>query len=201
MKRDDRLFTEIYRIDEATDRYMIEIALDRYTDIFNQWDPAPFKRREIDPDLRFYLEGSSEEISSRYPIELYFSIPKGTRNEAIEEETRDGLKNSFAFKIYLLKKEIKKTTTLILRYVILGFIFLWVGTVSLNRFPEKVVLSLLEDALIIGGWVFLWEAVSLFFFTNRELYQRYRTYNRLRNAPVFFQEARQLESANVSFNQ
>ena len=38
MKRDS--FSEIYKIDESTDRYMIEIALDQYTDIFNEWDPS-----------------------------------------------------------------------------------------------------------------------------------------------------------------
>ncbi|MDX2239964.1 MAG: hypothetical protein NW224_04695 [Leptolyngbyaceae cyanobacterium bins.302] len=188
MKKADDLFGEIYRIDQDTDRYMIEIALDRYADIFSTWDPAPFKRRAMDPDLELYLEGSSDEISSRYPIELYFTLPAGSRNAAIEDETRYGLRNVFIFKIYLIKKELGKTNALILRYVLLGFIFLWIGTVSFKHPSDNVWLSLVADALIIGGWVFLWEAVSLFFFTNRELYQRYRTYRRLQNAPVIFRE-------------
>jgi hypothetical protein len=186
----DRVFGEIYAIDEATGLYMIEIALTQYADLFNEWDPAPFKRRDLDPDLELYLEGSSEEIPLRYPVELYFLLPKGIRDEQLEQETRNGLKNSFIFKRYLLRKELRKTNAHMLRCVILGFAFLAIGTLSSNRLSEGWF-SLLSEALFIGGWVFLWEAVSLFFFANRELYHRYQIYRRLQNAPVIFRETEQ----------
>lgn len=186
----NKTFNEIYQIDEATNLYMIEVALDQYTNIFNKWDSAPFKRREIDPDLVIFLEGSSDEIPSRYPIELCFTIPQDKWNEQLEQEARRGLANSFMFKIYLLKIKLRKTNTEMIRDVILGFIFLWVATVSSKKFEVSVLLTLLGEGLFIGGWVFLWEAVSLFFFTNRELYHRFRTYKRLQNAPVIFREAK-----------
>lgn len=182
-------FNKVYKIDAATNCYMIEVELDQYKDIFNEWDPAPFKRRDIDPDLELYLEGSSDEIPFHYPIELCFIIPTGTRDEQIEIETRQGLENSFIFKRYLLRKELTKTNTQMIRFVLIGFIFLGVAAFFAERTEETVLLSALIEGVFIVGWVFLWEAVSLFFFTNRELYQRYRTYKRLQNAPVFFREA------------
>ncbi|WP_416672998.1 hypothetical protein [Egbenema bharatensis] len=186
--KQDKLFNEIYSIDQSTGFYMIEIALDQYSDIFNEWDPAPFKRRDIDPDLQLYLEGSSEEIPLRHPVELCFTIPPGRRDEKLEAEVQSGLKNSFAFKRYLLKREIGKTNLQILRCIILGFAFLWFGSVFSEQYGERDFLSLMAEALFIGGWVFLWEAVSLFFFTERELFHRYRAYKRWQNAPVFFRE-------------
>jgi hypothetical protein len=183
------LFSEIYAINPSTHAYMIEIALDHYTDIFDEWDPAPFKRRSIDPDLELYLEGSSEEIPLRYPVELCFTVLPGSRDEKMEAESRSGLSNSFVFKMYLLKKELKKTNRQILRWTILGFVFLWLGMILSDKFPYQRLPSLLAEAIIIGGWVFVWEAVSLFFFTDLEIHQRYRTYRRLRNSPVIFQEA------------
>lgn len=186
----DKPFSEIYKIDEATNLYMIEVSLDHYTNIFNKWDSAPFKRREIDPDLELYLEGSSDEIPFRYPIELCFTIPQDKWDEQLEKEARNGLENSFTFKIYLLKRKLKKTNAEMIRDLVLGFIFMWVATVFSKKFEESVLLTLLGEGLFIGGWVFIWEAVSLFFFTNRELYHRYRTYQRLRNAPVIFREAK-----------
>lgn len=190
----DKPFSEIYQIDKATNSYMIEVALDHYTNIFNKWDSAPFKRREIDPDLKLYLEGSSDEIPFCYPIELCFTIPQDKWDEQLEQEARKGLDNTFAFKIYLLKKELRKTNTEMLRDVILGFIFLWVATVFSKKYEGSELLSLVEQGLFIGGWVFLWEAISLFFFTNRELYHRYRTYQRLRHAPVIFREVRSVSN-------
>lgn len=188
--RKSRLFNEIYSIDQATNLYMIEVALDQYTDIFNSWDPAPFKRREIDPDLETYLEGSCDEIPAKYPIELYFKLPQGKRHEQMEQETKQGLENSFNFKLYVLRKELGKTNTQMVLCILMGFFFLWLGTILANRFETKMLLSLLAEGLFIGGWVFLWEAVSLFFFTNRDLYHRYRMYQRLRQAPVVFAETR-----------
>jgi hypothetical protein len=189
LMKKNNLFREIYTFDQATNRYMIEIALDQYADIFDEWDPAPFKRRSIDPDLELYLEGSAEEIPLRYPVELCFILPAGRRNEKLEEESLHGLKNSFAFKRYLLGREQRKTLLQITRCVVLGFAFLWFGTIFSERHQSQELLSLLAEALYIGGWVFLWEAVSLFFFTERELYYRYRSYKRWQNALVIFREA------------
>jgi hypothetical protein len=187
--KQDKLFSKLYIWDEFTNCYMIEIALDQYTDIFNEWDPAPFKRREIDPDLALYLEGCSEEISFPYRIELCFILPAKSRNELMEEEAREGLKNCFSFKIYFLKKNLKKINIRLLRYTFIGFVLLWVGITFPSNYSEAVWVTVLTEGIVIGGWVFLWEAVSLFFFTNREIYERLRMYKRLLNASVIFREA------------
>jgi len=185
----DALLHEFYAVDPLNNCTMIEVALDQYSDVFDEWDPAPFKRRSLDPDLELYLESSSEEIPLRDPNELCFIVPAQIQDASAEAELRDGMKNSFALKLYLIKKELKETNTQILRYIVLGFLLLGLGSAFTNQLParpERELLLLFADALIIGGWVFLWEAVSLFFFTNREVYQRYRVYQRLHNAPIIF---------------
>jgi hypothetical protein len=187
--KQSKLFSDFYKIDESTDLYMIEVGLDQYADIFSEWDPAPFKRRGIDPDLELYLEGSSDEIPFRYPIEICFIVPARIRDQRLEAETVHGLKNSFTFKLYLLKKELRKTNVKELRFVLLGLILLGIAAVFANRVAENVVFSTLVDGVLITGWVLIWEAASLFFFTNRELYHRDRTYKRLQNAPIIFREA------------
>lgn len=186
--KSDSLFSQFYNFDESTNRYMIEIALDEYTDIFNEWHPAPFKRRQIDPDLYVYLEGSCEEIPSNYPIELYFSIPKQIYNQHRETEVRSALKNCFTFKIYFLKRQIKKINIRMLRYAFIGLVLLWFGSIFPTQYSETILINLVTDGIVIGGWVFLWEAVSLFFFTNRELSHQYFIYRRLLNAPIIFAE-------------
>ena len=65
MNKRDRIFNETYKIDQVTNLHMIEVAIAQYTDIFNEWDPAPFKRRSLDPDLQSYLEEGSDEIPSK----------------------------------------------------------------------------------------------------------------------------------------
>lgn len=182
-----QLFNEIYKLDAASNLYMIEVALDQYADIFNEWDPAPFKRRELDSELRIYLEESSEEIPNKYGIELCFTVPAAVRDQAIEADLRNGIENSFAYKIYFLAKELRKTNVKMVRFVLVGFAFLWLAEISSQRVAPSEWPSILVEGLAISGWVFIWEAVYLFFFTNNESYQRYRTYRRLQHAPVIFQ--------------
>lgn len=184
----DAPFSEAYALDQSTNRYMLEIALSQYEDIFNEWDPAPFKRREIDADLELYLERSAEEIPFKYPIEIFFMLPEGARNQPLEEEIRSGLRSFFNFKLYFLKKESKSINVRMLRYIVFGFLLLWMGNTYPGHDSETDWAIVLTEGIFIGGWVFLWEAVSLFFFTNREVYHRRRICNRLLNAPVFFQE-------------
>lgn len=187
MKKKDQIFTDIYKLDSSTNLYMIEIGLSHYTDIFNQWDPAPFKRREINPDLESYLLRSSDEVPFEKKIELCFMLGEGQRDQQMEEESRRGINNSFAFKIYVFKKEIKEVNSRIIYFIFAGFISLWMATIYSEN-STAVLSSVMFQALVISGWVFLWEAISLIFFKNREFYHRYRTYKRLQNAPIIFTE-------------
>ena len=41
MKKAEGIFRELYRFDKKSGAYIIEIALDKYSDIFSEWDPAP----------------------------------------------------------------------------------------------------------------------------------------------------------------
>jgi hypothetical protein len=68
-----------------------------------------------------------------------------------------------------------------------------VATLVAKPAEVNVLTSVLTEGLFIGGWVFLWEAVSLFFFSNRDLYYRYRTFRRLRRSEIIFSEAAQQE--------
>jgi hypothetical protein len=185
----DTLFNEVYQRNPSNNHYRIEIALNQYSDVFSEWDPAPYKRRELDPDLELYLKGCSDEIPLRHLVELWLLIPAEIRDEAVEEEVRIAFKNSLAFKMYFLKRELRKTNIKALRCILLGFLFLWLGSAFSVQYGNEGLRPLLAEALIIGGWVFLWEAVSLFFFTDHEIYHRYRAYKRWQKAPIIFQEA------------
>jgi hypothetical protein len=145
----------------------------------------------MDPDLKFYLEGSSGDIPLRYPVELFFTIPKKIRNTQLEEQARKGLRNSLTFERYFIKKDIDQNNSRIVLFIIIGFTFLWAAVAFPGRLAESVFPSIIVEGLFIGGWVFIWEAISLIVFTNRRLYYRYRIYKRLNNSPVEFRDSQE----------
>ena len=74
MKHADAALEGIYEKDQATSAFIIATAIERYTDIFNELDPAPFKKRDIDQDLRVFLEDCSADIPLKYNVILQFNV-------------------------------------------------------------------------------------------------------------------------------
>ncbi|MFP4164326.1 MAG: hypothetical protein ACLFQB_10560 [Chitinispirillaceae bacterium] len=191
-RKDERdkqgLIAQIYRFDKNSGSYIIEVALETYEDMFSEWDPAPFKLRDIDPDLELYLEGCSDDIPFRYPVTLSFKIPKGSKKENIENQARNGLRNGFTFKRYFLKNDLKAANRRTLFFFLIGFAFLWVATSFPTQLLESPFPSIIVEGLFIGGWVFVWEAISLILFTTRGIQHKNKTYKRLQRAAIVFNE-------------
>jgi len=55
-------YEKINERDEATNGFIMSVAIEKYVDIFNELDPAPFRKRDLDSDHRAYLEESSLDI-------------------------------------------------------------------------------------------------------------------------------------------
>jgi hypothetical protein len=47
---------------------IISVAIEKCAYIFNELDPAPFRKRDLDHDLRIYLEDSSLDIPLKHKI-------------------------------------------------------------------------------------------------------------------------------------
>jgi len=189
MKIKDHYLKEIYDIDPENNAYIIEVALDDYTDIFSEWDPAPFKRRDLDPDLEEYLLAGAAEIPFKEPLKICFILPPGKMDRDLEAASLAGLNNSFIYKRYQLQKSFSKSNFFAVRYLLIGFLFLWLGSSFPVYLAEGLVSSLLSEGIFIGGWVFIWEAVYQFFFQNREFYALYKQVKRLQLAPIAFRES------------
>ena len=71
---------KIYERDEASNAFIISIVIKNYADIFNELDPAPFRKRDLDQDLRDYLEDSSADIPLKNNIMLRFKVSVETQN-------------------------------------------------------------------------------------------------------------------------
>ncbi len=181
---------QIYRKFEDTDRLLIEVSLDRHEDIFNEWDPAPFKRRDIDPDLRAFLDECSLEISLKFPIAIAFYLPKSEIDLEKQQKCVEGLHNFFTFNKYLAEKQIIRSRKNALKYFAIGGIFLAVAVGLEHMFEKNVLFDLLGQGLFIGGWVFAWEGVTVLAFKNSALMRRVERWERFLDAPIVFKKDR-----------
>ena len=185
MKRDERTLERIYERDKNTGAFIISIALDRYVDVFNELDSAPWRRRDLDHDMRIFLEDCSSDIPLKYDVIIQFNVELEKQDSVKEERLKVGLKNYFTFARTSLQKRIRRAYERSAFYALTAF-FLIFASYSLATISTNPLLSAVFDIISIGGWVFLWEAISELAFHGREARDRYKMYSRFNLAEVRF---------------
>ena len=186
MKTKKSLFEKIYDRDPASRAVIIKTSIDHYTDIFNDLDPAPFKTRDIAPDLRLYLEDCSTDIPLKHDIVMQFDAPKSIKDNDKEKKVISGLNTYFQFLMRTYKRDISSAYKKSIVYIVTSLILLSFAFYLTSIIPEDFLFVTLVEGLYIGGWVFLWEAMALFVFKNREIKLKFRRYERLYKASISF---------------
>jgi hypothetical protein len=186
LRHDEKALERIYEIDVDTESFIISVAIEDYNDIFNELDSAPFRIRDLNHDLRIFLEECSSDIPIKYDIIIKFTVSREKQDIEKEEKIRLGLKTYFSNVRNSHKREIQSSYQKSAFYMLASFILLLASYSLRPLILDSIVFSTLVEGISIGGWVFLWEAISSFAFKNRELRDKHKHYKRFSSAPVRF---------------
>ncbi len=181
------MLNQIYSYIEEENCYFTQISLDSYDELFNAWDAAPLKRKDLEPDLLEFIEQIGNDIPMKDKIKLCFQLPKEVIDEKKEDTSREAIYHNFFMIRHFIMKELKKNNRKIMAYVTMGILFLSVSYFFQNILIVEYPLSILFEGLFIGGWVMFWEAFSLFFFSGSELRHRRNRYIRFSESKIEFQ--------------
>jgi hypothetical protein len=174
-----------YRFEEGSNAYLIELSLDDYDDVYDQWDPAPFKKRFIEEEFNEFIITSAEDIPSSFNLIIVLHLPERKKNIKKEKAVVSAYEN---FYLYAAAKErrnwlrLKKKT---LMYFLLSLLLLGIGYFYLDE-TDQIALNVLREGIFIGGWVFLWEAITNVFITRHELITLIQLYKRLYLSKIKF---------------
>lgn len=178
---------KVYEKNHETGNYVIEVSLDKYTDVFNDWDHSSYKKRDMDPDLSGFLDNCSEDIPLKYGIDICFYLPKMMQKDKKREEILiTGVKTYYSFYIHAENKLLRESYQRILMYMVASFMFLTIGFALRTSVSDNIFYSTILEGLNIGGWVFLWEAISIFFFRRRKNLVEIKKYKRFLNSKIIF---------------
>lgn len=177
---------KIYRFNEESKAYIIDVSLDYYQELFNDWDGSPTRKRDLDPELVTYLEAASLEIPRKSNVEISFSLPLSEKNCDKEKKATDGINTNFLTALYFTKKALSYNLRKIILFVLLGVIFIMAAYIIQYKIDLTIGFDVLIEGLFIGGWVLLWEAFSLFFFSMHELRREKSMYLRFLNSEIVF---------------
>lgn len=185
-----------YRRNKETGRIIIDIALDNYQEFFHEWDNSVFKKRDIHPELAEFLDLCSEDIPLRKSLEIIFTLNTSEYNADKEEQIHVSYKNYYSSLNRLETRKVKRIIRISTILLVISLTLLFVYGFFSNRAANNIISNVLLESLLIGGWVFAWEAVHLLFLDILAPFRRHREIKRLFEAVISFKYSSKAKHSN-----
>ncbi|MEZ4238902.1 MAG: hypothetical protein R3F59_22680 [Myxococcota bacterium] len=186
----DPALLEAFRIDPDTGAAVLEVVVSGYDDLFNVLDRAPFRRRDLSVDLKQYLHDCSGWVPLPHPIAFEVLLTRDLRDEAREQEAATGIHAYFAYLVHLQRAEGRRQRPRIAAFAGLSFALLSAALLLTDQVDRGGVLqAFLLNGFTVGGWLFLWEALSIAFVRRLDRREQIQRLQRLVDAPIRFTRA------------
>lgn len=177
---------EIYAYDPKTRTFTIPVRLGYFSDFFNPIDPSPAPARDLSPELVGYLNQCSDEIGGHYLLAISLQIRHDLRDQHNEEECLNSLRSFYHHEIFITRSVIQRKRLMALKYALVSLSCLSAYVFSQSFTFSSFIWHLVQEAVLIGGWVFMWEAVTTNFIEMDDFQQELKRFKRLINAKVDF---------------
>ena len=180
------MLREIYPYDSQTRGFTILVRVGHYDDFFNPLDPTPAPACDLAHDLVEYLNQCSDEIPYKYPVTLSLHVQNSAQDAQREQECLDSLHTFYRHEMFVSQAEIRRKRGGSIKYLLISFSCLTISAISTQLQLEGFFWGLLREAVLIGGWLFMWEAVTLNFIEMDVHYQEIKKCKRLIGAKLGF---------------
>ncbi len=166
----------------------IELRLGRIAQLFNTFDPAPFRERDLDKDAEQHIVAYAREIPAGHTLRIVVHLPRSEMASPLVADIEPAIRNYFDHEISAENSALRELTRDGRRALAIGLSILAASLVAIylvsTYVPFPNVARLAEDSLIILGWVGVWGPLEILIHDRVPLIRRRRLYRRLASAPV-----------------
>jgi hypothetical protein len=137
----------------------ISIALDTYEDIFSDFDPRPYKERDLSIDFLNAIKMRHVE-AKKGQLEVRFFMPSEKRNQKIETTIKRRLRDYFTREMDEMREALNKRRKSGAAYMIIGgMLLLFEGVIAEISLPIPLP-KLIEIMLVPAGWFGMWIGIG-----------------------------------------
>jgi hypothetical protein len=170
------------------DPHLIELRVDEPRQLFDTLDPFPFRERDIDADAENYIVGWARELPTNAPWKLVIHLPDGQPQESLSRELNTAFERFFRYRADAATIDLRELFRLGRASLLVGLTVL-LGSVFAAQQVSTVIGSpslarLVEESLIILGWVANWRPLEIFLYDWLPIVRRRKLYRRLAEAKV-----------------
>lgn len=160
----------------------IELRLRELNQLFDSFDPAPFHEKDIDGDAEEFIVSWAREYRPGAPLVFRLHLPRDQERLEPQRTVQNAIEHYFTYRADLARLELRRMLQLGRRSLIVGVLFLAVCMVAralLQHVGAEGWLRLLEEGLLILGWVAMWRPIELLLYDWWPVLRTKRTYENL----------------------
>ena len=166
----------------------IEVQVDKVAQLFHTLDPVPFRERDLDREAEDFIVGWARELPRALPIRVVVHLPESEAKSADARELAPALKKYFAYRAGAMTNELKELFRIGRLSLTIGLVSLAIcltlGRLILTSFPNSEFPHVVNEGLVILGWVANWRPMNIFLYEWWPLARRRHLYRRLAGAEV-----------------
>lgn len=170
-----------------TSAAVIELRVDDIAQLFHTLDPFPFRERDLDREAEEYIVGWAQELSGRQAIRIRVHHPNTDTQARTARELHEAFGRYFADRANAIQRDINELFRVGRWSLAIGLAIL-IMCLFLAHFASVLFGSplgrLLEESILILGWVANWRPLEIFLYDWWPLVRRRGLYRRLSEAVI-----------------
>ena len=173
---------------------LIEIHLGDLKQLFNSFDPTPFRERDLDPKAEEFIVDWARERHGDEPLGLLIHVdrddPPGEHVATVQTAVRE----YFHGRADVTRRRLRQLFRVGRTSLLIGLLFL-VASILLGNLAEEMLehtrfAGVASESLLIGGWVAMWRPLEIFLYEWWPIRAEARLFDRLSAMTVRVQTSR-----------
>lgn len=163
-------------------RGLIEVRVEGLNQLFNSLDPSPFRNRDLDHDAEAHIIDWARELPADIPLRLNIYLPPTEIDFAASRGVVEAFHHYFADRAAVAGRDLAEHFRASWRYFTIGLPVLALCLIASQTAAPVLGTGtsarILEESLIIVGWVANWKWIEAVLYDwwplkrRRDLYQR-----------------------------
>jgi hypothetical protein len=167
---------------------LLELSISDPMQLFNSMDPAPFHERDLDLEVVDYIIDWAQELPPSEPLEMLVTVHKHAEPISPPGLICDAVHTSFERRALAKRRALKKLLREGRLSMVIGISFLaaaiFISDYLGGLISNKNYAWLLQESVVIGGWVALWHPLNIFLYDWWPLRADRRLFERIARMPV-----------------
>jgi len=163
-------------------KILIEIRLLTIMQLYNSFDPSPFHEKELDTDAEKYIIDTIKDFPGKTDFKLIIYLPPEQVESEGAKTLASAIHNHFQYRTLVADRNFRRHFRYGRISLLIGLSFLLIALIARQMVSHLTTLFLAQffaDALLIIGWVAMWEPITVLLYQLWPITQTKKVYEKL----------------------